>query len=305
MTTTPGPRDHAPSQVPDAPVPASPEPSQDRDDLRILGVERRLEDIASTIQEFAALRFAARAQIGPDGDIVDAVAAGVNFLGEELEASFNEIERRVADRTAQLAIATQELGRRALHDELTGLPNRALFWDRLSHRLRIADRRQTGFAVLFLDLDNFKTVNDTLGHAAGDRLLVDVASRIRAMLRVGDTAARVGGDEFVVLLDDVATKEAALAIAHRLSEALRAPYKMGTDWRIATTSIGVAVGPETLGTADAVVAAADAAMYDAKRRGPGRCVLYNQNRRGQAGLLPVGDDVRGRPGESGREVIPG
>ena len=128
-------------------------------------VARRLEEIAGTIQEYAALRFKARAPIGPDGDIVDAIAAGVNFLGEELDASFSETERRVADRTANLVMATQELTRRALHDELTGLPNRALFWELLAHRLALAGRRQTSFAVLFLDVDNFKAVNDTLGHA--------------------------------------------------------------------------------------------------------------------------------------------
>ena len=276
-----------------------------RHDVSVRDVERRLEDVASTIQEFATLRFDARAQIGPEGDIVDAVAAGVNFLGEELEAAFGEIERRVVDRTAELASATRELSRQALHDELTGLPNRTLFWDRLSHRLSLAARRPTGFAVLFLDLDDFKTVNDTLGHAAGDRLLVAAAQRIRAELRAGDTAARVGGDEFIVLLDDVATMEAALVAAHRLSEALRAPYEIGTDRRIAMASIGVVVGPESFETADAVVAAADAAMYEAKRRGRGLCVLYNKDRHGRAGSSPVGDDVRDCLGESGRGDLPG
>jgi diguanylate cyclase (GGDEF)-like protein len=244
-------------------------------------LEGRLEDVVRTIEEFASLQFEARALIGPDGDVVDAVAAGVNFLGEELEASFGEIERRVADRTAELAIALRELSRRALHDELTGLPNRALFWEHLSHRMELADRRQTGFAVLFLDVDDFKVVNDTQGHAAGDQLLVAVAARLRAVLRAGDTAARVGGDEFVVLLDDVATKEAAIAAAERLSEALRAPYEVGTDRRIATASIGIAVGPDGLETADDVVAAADAAMYDAKRHGGGRCVLYREDLHGR------------------------
>jgi len=305
VNTTPGPGDQKPSRVPDAPVTAPPGPPPDRDDVQAQGVERRLEHIVSTIQEFAAMRFGARAQIGPNGDIVDAVSAGVNFLGEELEASFREIERRVADRTAELAIATRELSHRALHDQLTGLPNRTLFWDRLSHRLSLADRRQTGFAVLFLDLDNFKVVNDTLGHAAGDRLLVDVALRIRDELRAGDTAARVGGDEFVVLLDEVATSEAALVIAHRLSEALRAPYEIGADRRIAMASIGVVVGPESFGTADAVVAAADAAMYDAKRRGRGRCVVYSEDRHGQAGPPPIGDDVLADLDESGHEALPG
>jgi diguanylate cyclase (GGDEF)-like protein len=170
-----------------------------------------------------------------------------------------------------------------LHDELTGLPNRILFWENLSHRLKVVGRRKTGFAVLFLDVDDFKVVNDTLGHAAGDQLLVDVASRLRAALRAGDTAARVGGDEFVVLFDDVATTEAALVVAERLNEALRASYEIGPDRRIVTASIGIAVGPDGLGTADDVVSAADAAMYDAKRQGGGRCVLYREDLHGRRG----------------------
>ncbi len=231
----------------------------------------------STIQEFADLRFDVRAPVGPDGDIVDAVAAGVNFLGEELDASFRDLEHRVADRTAELTLATEELRRRSLHDGLTGLANRALGLERLSYRLELANRRRDAFAVLFLDLDEFKVVNDTLGHAAGDRLLVDVAARLRLALRSGDAAARMGGDEFVVLLDEVATAETAMAVAERLGEALRAPYEIAGKPRIVPASIGVAVGPAGFRTADDVVAAADAAMYEAKRRGGGRCVLYTES----------------------------
>lgn len=264
------------SRARDAPVPSAPGPPLDRDDGR-RALEKRLEDVVSTIQEFAELRFAVRAPVGPDGDIVDAVAAGVNFLGEELDASFRDLEHRVADRTAEITLATEELRRRSLHDGLTGLANRALGLERLSHRLELANRRRDAFAVLFLDLDEFKVVNDTLGHAAGDRLLVDVAARLRLALRSGDAVARMGGDEFVVLLDEVATEETAMAVAERLGAALREPYEIAGKPRIVPASIGVAVGPAGFRTADDVVAAADAAMYEAKRRGGGRCVLYRES----------------------------
>ncbi len=262
--------------------PEPPDPPEVRD------LDDRLEEIVAVIQELAALRFDARATVTTAGDIVDAVAAGVNALGEELESSFEEVERRVADRTAELAMVTQELRHRALHDDLTGLPNRAAFWDRLVHQLHLSERRATGLAVLFIDLDDFKAVNDTLGHAAGDRLLVDVARRITGELRAGDTAARVGGDEFLVLLDDVATGEDALAVAHRINDVLREPFELASRRYDATASIGVASSLLRPATADAVVAAADAAMYDAKRSGRGLCVLYSRDRHGQPSFVRSG-----------------
>jgi len=243
-------------------------------------LERRLEEVVHVIQEFAALRFDARATVGRAGDIVDAVAAGVNSLGEELEATYREIEDRIAERTAELAIATRELRRRALHDDLTGLANRAALWERFTHGPDDAEPRGSNLAVLFLDVDDFKTVNDTLGHAAGDQLLVEMARRLTAELRDGDVAARVGGDEFVVLLDAIPTAEAALAVARRVHDRLRAPYDLGPHRHTTTTSIGVAVGSDALTTPDAIVAAADAAMYDAKRSGRGTCVLYDRERHG-------------------------
>jgi diguanylate cyclase (GGDEF)-like protein len=231
-----------------------------------------------TIQEFAVLRFEARAQVSPLGDIVDAVAAGVNFLGEELEASYGEIERKVADRTAELEVIAHELTRRTLHDELTGLPNRTLFWDRLAHRMSLANRRHSGYAVIFLDLDEFKEINDTLGHGVGDQLLVDAAARIRGVLRAGDSAARMGGDEFLILLDDVGSPVEAMTVANRLSAALGKPYELGAGQRIVTASMGVVVSSDKFGDADAVIAAADSAMYEAKQSGQGQCVLYSGSR---------------------------
>ncbi len=256
--------------------PGTPEPGD---------LERRLEEIVGVIQELAALRFHARATVTLAGDIVDAVAAGVNALGEELHASFEEVERRVADRTAELALVTQELSHRALHDDLTGLPNRAAFWDRLVHQLELAERRPKELAVLFIDLDDFKAVNDTLGHAAGDQLLVDVARRIRGELRAGDTAARVGGDEFLVLLHDVTSAEDALSVARRIADALRPPFVLAERPYEITSSVGVATSRDCPPNADAIVAAADAAMYDAKRSSRGLCVLYSRDRHGQASFI--------------------
>jgi diguanylate cyclase (GGDEF)-like protein len=234
----------------------------------------RLQALANTIQRFSALDFSARAPVGSGGDLIDAVAAGINFLGEELQASYGELEQRVSERTAELLAATEELGHRALHDELTGLANRALIWDRLTHRLDLAERRQSGFAVLFIDLDDFKRVNDEFGHAAGDRLLVDVAARIRGELRSGDSAARIGGDEFLILFDDISSSNEALAVARRLSDVLRAPFEMSGGQEEVASSIGVAMGPNGFATADEVVAASDQAMYEAKRRKHGGVVLF-------------------------------
>jgi diguanylate cyclase (GGDEF)-like protein len=246
------------------------------------GAEGRLIAIAATIQEFAQLHFGVRAPIGPDGDIVDAVAAGVNFLGDELEISYREIEQRVADRTVELELATEEMRRRALHDQLTGLPNRTLFWDRLSHRLEQGPRRRETYAVFFVDLDGFKAVNDSWGHSTGDQVLIDVAARIASQLRTGDTAARIGGDEFLVLLDEVASASAALEIAARLGETLRSPHSIATTTRVITAAIGVAVASPDLRSADEMVSAADAAMYAAKRESPGTCRLYDRRLHGRS-----------------------
>jgi len=137
-----------------------------------------------------------------------------------------------------------------------------------------------------------------LGHAAGDRLLVAAAKRICAELREGDTAGRVGGDEFVVLLDAVSSAQEALTIAHRLGETLRAPYEMGSKSWTTKASIGVAVGPASFETADAAIAAADAAMYDAKRRGPGGCVAYSTDRHVHTGgHRPITGDDSVDPGQ--------
>jgi diguanylate cyclase (GGDEF)-like protein len=152
-----------------------------------------------------------------------------------------------------------ELAHQAMHDALTALPNRTLFFDRLRQALSRVRRTQTCLAVLFIDLDDFKTVNDTHGHAAGDALLIESGRRLQGVLRGGDTAARLGGDEFVVLCEDIAGREEARLIASRVLAELPSGASIG----VALSSGG------DVQEADELVRHADAAMYAVKRRGGG------------------------------------
>ena len=168
----------------------------------------------------------------------------------------------------------QELRHRSLHDPLTGLANRSLFYDRAEHAIaRLARREGAIVAVLYMDIDRFKTVNDTLGHARGDRLLTLVGERLRTVVRAPDTVARIGGDEFALLLEDIASADAALAVATRATDALAEPFDLAGQSTRASVSIGVALGSAQDATADGLLQQADAAMYQAKASGKGRTVL--------------------------------
>jgi diguanylate cyclase (GGDEF)-like protein/PAS domain S-box-containing protein len=166
-------------------------------------------------------------------------------------------------------LAEERIQRIAHHDSLTGLPNRLLFNDRLNQVLRLAKRDSRWFALLYLDLDKFKPVNDALGHTAGDELLQGVATRIRDQLRESDTVARIGGDEFTVILPEIARREQAETVARKIMAALVAPFELGRQkQRVAIgTSIGIAVYPADAQDADALIRVADAAMYRAKQAG--------------------------------------
>jgi diguanylate cyclase (GGDEF)-like protein len=169
-----------------------------------------------------------------------------------------------------------ELRHQAFHDSLTGLPNRVLFLDRLEQIVQHAERRVGyQFAVLFLDLDRFKIVNDSLGHLVGDRLLTALAERLQACLRPGDTVARLGGDEFAILLPDLASATAATDLAERLGAACRLPFNLdGHEVRTAT-SIGIVLGPGAYRETAALLRDADSAMYTAKAQGKARHVVFS------------------------------
>jgi diguanylate cyclase (GGDEF)-like protein len=156
----------------------------------------------------------------------------------------------------------------AFHDSLTGLPNRALFLDRLEHALARSRRSGSPIAVLFMDLDSFKNVNDSLGHAAGDELLVLVAGRLRRWLRPADTAARFGGDEFAILLEDLDTSNAAQVVAQRVLDSLREPFAIHGQDVLVGSSIGIASSAHP--GSDDLLRNADLAMYHAKGLGKGR-----------------------------------
>lgn len=166
-------------------------------------------------------------------------------------------------------LVEERIQRVAHHDSLTGLPNRLLFNDRLQQAVSLAKRDSRQFALLYLDLDGFKQVNDSLGHTAGDELLQAVAVRIRLQVRESDTVARIGGDEFTVILSDVARPEEAEIVARKIIAALAKPFQPDSQQRSVEigSSIGIAIYPSNAGDADALVRAADSAMYNAKQQG--------------------------------------
>jgi diguanylate cyclase (GGDEF)-like protein len=241
-------------------------------------------------------------QHAPFGEMRVLRPAGVaSFAPDEiafLEATANVLADAIERRRSE-----EEVQRQALHDPLTGLPNRTLFMDRLSLALNHSARRDTSVGVLFLDLDRFKLVNDSLGHGAGDELLCMLGARLSEVLRPGDTLARFGGDEFCVICDDLFQPDMAIGIAQRMTEALARPFDLGTTEQFVSTSVGIAVSGVQTRTAEELVGEADAAMYRAKENGRGGFELFDAVMRGHASeRLQVENDLR-RALETGDELI--
>lgn len=174
----------------------------------------------------------------------------------------------------------RQMSHLAQHDVLTGLPNRLLLDDRLTEAIALAHRRHTPLGVLFMDIDGFKGLNDSLGHAAGDQLLQSVGTRLGGSLRQSDTVSRYGGDEFVILLSEIAHATHAATVGTKLLDAIAGPYRVGSRDVSVTASLGLSLYPEHGHDASTLIAKADAAMYAAKRAGPGnfRLATENQNR---------------------------
>ncbi len=208
------------------------------------------------------------------GEPAGTMVVGSPDAGREFGSRERDIVLALAEH-ASLALnherAALEAAHEALHDALTGLPNRSLLLDRIDHAIRRAERSEQAVAVLFCDLDGFKTVNDSLGHSAGDELLVLVGKRIAEYVRPADTVARLGGDEFAVLVEEIGEPSDAARAARRILEALEAPFVVGGREVYVGASIGIATGT---GSVEMLLRNADLAMYRAKSRGKSRYAVF-------------------------------
>jgi diguanylate cyclase (GGDEF)-like protein/PAS domain S-box-containing protein len=218
--------------------------------------------------------------VGADGGIRWVYEKGQGVFGPEGTVLW--LDGAIFDVTER-KLLQEQLAKQAFYDSLTGLANRALFHDRADHALSRLARQGEGIAMLLLDLDRFKIINDSLGHHAGDEVLVAVAKRLLTSSRTSDTVARLGGDEFVVLLDEHVTEERAIQVAERILEILRQPFVcLGREVSIGA-SIGIAFGEGTSATStDDLLRDADAAMYAAKARGRNRYQLFEPSMHSRA-----------------------
>jgi diguanylate cyclase (GGDEF)-like protein len=216
---------------------------------------------------------------------------GRSFALRAFRAGRRTVGVSIEDLTDQ-RVETAALQHRALHDALTGLPNRVLLGDRLRHGLRESRRTGRTIALLLLDLNQFKEVNDQFGHHHGDRLLVAVANRLRDSLRECDTVARLGGDEFALLLADGSELAGARAVAHKVTQCLREPFVLDGMTISIHASVGIAVSPEHGDDVETLTRRADMAMYKAKRAGGGTAVYDGESERTNAQRLSLATDLQ-------------
>jgi diguanylate cyclase (GGDEF)-like protein len=264
---------------------------------RLVVIEDYYQD-GAPVPAFSAYRVqtAMAAPVREQGRVVGSLVVATRTAGRRFSQSEQDVLLAFAEH-ASLAVTdarmVEDARHRAMHDALTGLPNRALFHDRVEHALATARRRNTSVAVLFLDLDNFKVVNDSLGHTAGDTLLVSVAHRLRQALRRSDTIARFGGDEFGILVEDVARETDAVRVAEQVASMFVQPFPLESREHFVSASIGIAISDQAADRPEALIRNADAAMYRAKAHGRGGYELFDEIMRARAmHRLRVEGDLR-------------
>ncbi len=251
---------------------------EDLDKSRYRVNERRKGDRATRSFE---LRFKRKEGVPVGPEDLPHVVAELNSMGlyrpkadgsEELIGTYGVARDISARKQAEATISFQ-----AYHDQLTGLPNRTLFRDRLNQALAQAKRQDHLLAVMFMDMDRFKLVNDTLGHLVGDRLLQAMSQRIRACLREADTLARIGGDEFMLLLPQIRNRESAAMIARKVLQALKTPFLIDGHELFVTMSIGIALFPDDGDTMELLTKHADTALYHTKDKGRNGYYFFQQD----------------------------
>lgn len=225
--------------------------------------DHRLAQLVEGIVRLASGDLHTRFELSPERDDIDAVSMGINLLAEELELMYKQLEQRVEERTAMLREAHEAMSRMAMTDGLTGLANRLALAARMDEALESAAAGGHAPALLLLDLNSFKQINDSFGHEAGDRVLSAVAKRLREAVREGDTVARLGGDEFAILIPE-ATLDQAMATANRIVDLLGHSIQLEEMSVWPQASIGVRVA-EPGRTAQDLLLEADTAMYEAKK----------------------------------------
>lgn len=230
-----------------------------------LYLARPLNAMARAVQRFAA------------GEPMAGLPVNRNDEIGYLAMTFQSMAARLTARVDELKNHQQILGNLAYYDHLTGLPNRLLFLDRLRQTLIKAERNQTRFAVMFVDLDKFKEINDSYGHAVGDDVLKAAAGRMQDCIRHADTLARLAGDEFTILLEDLNSPSDAARIAQKIIDYFAEPFTVGDREVTMTCSLGIGIYPQDGTTVDALLSSADAAMYQAKEQGRNAFRFYSES----------------------------
>ncbi|MCH7836932.1 MAG: EAL domain-containing protein [Chloroflexi bacterium] len=237
------------------------------------GITKPIRKLVAGAEEIGSGNLAHRIDVDTHDEIGE-LAVAFNLMAANLAtttASRNELDKEITERKR----AEETIKHQAYYDELTGLPNRRLFEDQLDRALAQARRKHQRLVVMFLDLDRFKTVNDTVGHNVGDELLQSAGKRLTNLLRDGDTVARMGGDEFTILLPEVDREEDILDVARRILDSFRQPWTLGRSEFVVTASIGIAVWPNDGHDGAALLKNADMAMYRAKDQGRDNFQLYS------------------------------
>ena len=262
----------------------------------------RLGQLVDLIVVLASGELSARQEPSPARDSIDAVTVGINLLAGELQQMYSDLETRVAERTTELEALREQLERQALTDALTGLPNRLVLGDRLDQAIRRAEGGPLPPAVLMLDLDEFKYVNDSLGHGVGDQVLQTVATRLQSSVRKTDTVSRLGGDEFAVVVHE-ATESMTLTIAQRILTLLAEPMTVAHRKLSMRASIGVRFGARGQ-TAEHLIRDADIALYEAKSRGKGTLAIFEPSMHmASQHRMRILTDLRERIAQDGLELV--